>query len=137
MRKRFALVAVAVAAIFAGLSATPAVAAPLGVGSCVTGYICVYTDANYMGDIRQWTPAYIQSQTGHCLNFPLAINQTTSSIITPEGSGNTKFSTASGCSTAYPSLVVYAAPGKQGRVSNLQGSGFNDTFFSVTYNNGA
>jgi hypothetical protein len=129
--KRRVLAAAAVAALSSLALAAPASAS---LSQCPSTSVCIWANSGYSGSFWSWNSGDVYQLPGHCQNFTTAQNDKASSFDAnfwnPDQDHNggigVIFWKNIGCSGASD---PYNTPAT---VSNLAGSGFNDTYSSVS-----
>lgn len=83
IKRLLAVAAVLVAAIGgSGIVAAPAQAA---LSDCNNGYVCLFTNLSYGGDVYQWTPGHIKTLQGDCLVLTSSIDNKATSLSNKAG----------------------------------------------------
>lgn len=120
-----------IAAVLGSIAiATPAQASA---SDCPQTYVCGWTNANYSGSMWAWQPSAVFAAEGHCANIDdLHGNGYFDNKISSMKSQNAavrqfRFYRQQYCANIDGWWTLTGAEG----VSNLQGTGYNDTFSSV------
>lgn len=79
---KFKKLLLALSVLLVGLSGALAISTPAQAAEseCTSPYICLWTNANFGGNLYKWTVLQIQQQPGQCVVFSSGIDNAASSI---------------------------------------------------------
>lgn len=128
---RFRMAMLALVSLFGVLIGTAVVATPAQAGrsTCPAAYVCAWADASWMGTWAAYDPGYIYNATpSHCLNINNTSLQDAISSMASYSSWDMKFYKDANC---YELGGYWFLPGSA-QVKDLKGTGYNDSFSSVS-----
>lgn len=118
------------AAVFIGVTGATfeSLPASASLSQCDQAYICAWTNSSYSGNFMEWDPGAVYYLSGHCANFNSTYMQDAiSSIKSNNGAPNFYSVWYKDINCTGGGKVLTGTSG----ISNLAGSGYNDTFSSV------